>query len=509
MHFMKPYLLPPDEVFSEFFSEVQLSPLFKDSKTFADARPKHAVEIIVQKYNDQSVKFDFCLGEFVLDNFEIPESLGSKYNSLKAEGKNVRTLIEELWNILSRNSDVADNSSLVALPFPYIVPGGRFREIYYWDSYFTMLGLAESGRVDMVENMVNNFAYLLDEIGLIPNGNRTYYCSRSQPPFFSLMVALLANLKNDLGVYGHYLPQLEIEYKFWMMGSERLHKDGDAEKRVVQLGGFILNRYWDDNPTPRQESFKEDLELAKNYSGDTEKLFRDIRAAAETGWDFSSRWFSDASDLASIRTSEIVPVDLNTLMFKLEETLAKTYSLQGNKVLQTKYESLATQRKEAVQALFFDEQKKVFVDLELVGGGASPVVSLATVFPLYFGLALKAQAENVARELNENFLKQGGWVTTLKYTTHQWDAPNGWAPLQWMVYQGLKTYGFHSDAELGARRWVENNLLVYRQTGNLLEKYNVEALGTTAGGGEYEVQYGFGWTNAVLLKLMNALDWES
>jgi len=506
---MKPYLLPPDEVFSEFFSEVQLSPLFKDSKTFTDARPKYSVDTISNKYKDQSTKADFCLDSFVLENFEVPESHGPESRSRKVDGKNVRTLIEELWSILSRRSDAADNSSLIALPFPYIVPGGRFREIYYWDSYFTMLGLAESGRVGMVENMVNNFAYLLDEIGLIPNGNRTYYCSRSQPPFFSLMVALLANLKKDSEVYALYLPQLKIEYEFWMAGSESLQKDGDAEKRVVQLSGSILNRYWDNNPIPRQESFKEDLELAASYSGNADTLFRNIRAAAETGWDFSSRWFRDASDLSSIRTAEIVPVDLNTLMFKLEETLAKTYSLQGNKVLQVKYETLAKKRKEAIQTIFYDEQKSMFVDLELFGGDASAVVSLAGVFPLYFGLAVDEQAKNVARELREKFLKQGGWVTTLKYTTHQWDAPNGWAPLQWMVYQGLKNYGFHDDAELGARRWIENNLLVYRQTGNLLEKYNVEALGTTAGGGEYEVQYGFGWTNAVLLKFMNALDWET
>ena len=241
MHSMKPYLLPPDKVFPEFFSEVQLSPLFKDSKTFTDARPKHSVETIARRYKDQSNQEGFRLDDFVLENFEIPESQSSESQSsesqssesqssessfLKTDGENVRTLIEGLWGILSRSSDEGDNSSLIALPYPYVVPGGRFREIYYWDSYFTMLGLAESGRIDMVENMVNNFAYLLDEIGLIPNGNRTYYCSRSQPPFFSLMVALLANLKKDCSIYRHYLPQLEIEYKFWMTGCESLHQDG-------------------------------------------------------------------------------------------------------------------------------------------------------------------------------------------------------------------------------------------------------------------------------------------
>ena len=462
-------------------------------------------EEIVTRYRRQSVQENFCLNEFVLQHFELPKAPDSENLSREGRDEDVRALIEKLWVILSRNSDEADSSSLIPLPCPYIVPGGRFREIYYWDSYFTMLGLAESGQVEMVENMVNNFSFLLDEIGHIPNGNRTYYCSRSQPPFFSLMVELLASLKADDSVYSQYLPQLEAEYKFWMMGQERLQNNGDSHRHVVRLGGSILNRYWDDKPVPRQESFKEDLELAESFHGDVSELFRNIRAAAETGWDFSSRWFREPSDLSSIRTTEIIPIDLNALMFKLEETLGKIYALQGDKALQIHYETLSAQRKKAIQTLFFDEQKQMFVDLELLSGKASPVVSLAAVFPLCFGIASNAQAKIVAKALRENFLKEGGWVTTLQYTAHQWDAPNGWAPLQWMVYQGLNNYGFHGDAEQGARRWVENNLLVYRQTGNLLEKYNVEALGTTAEGGEYEVQYGFGWTNAVLLKFMNAL----
>jgi alpha,alpha-trehalase len=177
--------------------------------------------------------------------------------------KDVVMHIKNLWGALRREPDKKiEGSSLLPLPHPYIVPGGRFREIYYWDSYFTMLGLKESGQVDMIENMIKNFAYLIETYGHIPNGNRSYYIGRSQPPFFAAMVQLLAAIKGDK-VYVSFLPALAREYTFWMNGSSTL-KTGQAYRRVVKLkDGSILNRYWDDSNVPRQESWREDFETAK------------------------------------------------------------------------------------------------------------------------------------------------------------------------------------------------------------------------------------------------------
>jgi len=135
-------------------------------------------------------------------------------------------------------------------------------------------------------------------------------------------------------------------------------------------------------------------------------------------------------------------------------------------------------------------------------------LSLAAAFPLFFNLATPDQASRVAARIHTEFLKPGGWVMTLNKSGQQWDAPNGWAPLQWIVFTGLRNYGFADEADLGAQRWVENNLNIYSQTGRLLEKYDVEHVGVLPTGGEYAVQDGFGWTNAVLLKFMNHLGLE-
>jgi alpha,alpha-trehalase len=132
------------------------------------------------------------------------------------------------------------------------------------------------------------------------------------------------------------------------------------------------------------------------------------------------------------------------------------------------------------------------------------VLSLAAAFPLYFGLAMDEQATQVAKRISNDFLRAGGWVTTMTRSGQQWDSPNGWAPLQWVTFEGLRRYGFDSEAHAGARCWIENNLETFRQSGRFMEKYNVEQPGITATGGEYAVQDGFGWTNAVLLCLLEA-----
>src|SRR3954465_7614132 len=166
------------------FEDVQMQKIFADGKTFVDCTPKKELKEVLKEYIEQKTKPFFDLKKFVLERFDLPQVSQIGFSS------NINTNIEQhlelLWQILAREPD-NKKSSLIALPFPYIVPGGRFREIYYWDSYFTMLGLKESGETDMIENMIKNFAYLTETYGHIPNGNRSYYIGRSQPPFFAAM----------------------------------------------------------------------------------------------------------------------------------------------------------------------------------------------------------------------------------------------------------------------------------------------------------------------------------
>ena len=151
---------------------------------------------------------------------------------------------------------------------------------------------------------------------------------------------------------------------------------------------------------------------------------------------------------------------------------------------------------------------RFFHDLKRADCTPTSALTLAGIFPLCFGIATEEQAKACAQRIEDDFLKEGGVVTTPLTTGQQWDAPNGWAPLQWMTYFGLKKYGYSNLANDIARRWITLATNVYQRSGKLLEKYNVEDMSLLSGGGEYEVQDGFGWTNGVILAFLAALKKE-
>ncbi|MEO7293628.1 MAG: alpha,alpha-trehalase TreA [Ginsengibacter sp.] len=480
----------------ELFERVQMENIFPDGKTFVDCTPLSALSSIHALYEGQKHEPWFDLATFVHNNFILPKSHSTEYTSVT--GRPIVEHIEMLWDELKRQPE-EEKSSLIPLPHPYIVPGGRFREIYYWDSYFTMLGLQASGKIDMIQNMVDNFSFLIDKFGYIPNGNRTYFLGRSQPPFYASMVKLLSEEKGE-NILVDYLSQLEKEYNFWMRGTEELDSKNPYVYRVILMQDeSVLNRYWDEHDTPREESFKEDVELAKDVS-DKKILFRNIRAACESGWDFSSRWFKNEKDFKSIHTTEIIPIDLNCLLFDLEKTIAKAYQLSNNNESAEKYITAANKRKEAIQKYFWNKEQASYFDYDYVEGKQKQSQTLAATFPLFFKIATEEQAEGISKFLR-HFFHAGGLLTTTVTTSQQWDSPNGWAPLQWIAIKGLINYGFSELAYDIAQRWMSINEKVYNNIGKMMEKYNVVATDLEAGGGEYLSQDGFGWTNGVYLKL--------
>ncbi len=486
------------------YDEVQHSNLFSDSKTFSDAIAKSPFDQIAEKYHRKKTQPNFKLKHFIDENFILPTEQITGYQSDLT--KPIERHLEDLWDVLTRQSEKSkDTGTLIPLPFNYVVPGGRFREIYYWDSYFTMLGLQVSGRGELVESMVNNFAYLIDTVGFIPNGNRTYYLGRSQPPFFALMVSLLAERQGE-AIWQRYLPQLEKEYAFWMHDCDELSLkciETSAKSRVVMLpDGSILNRYWDDIALPRPEAYKEDVALAAQIPDQApQEVYRHLRAAAESGWDFSSRWFKDGQSMASIHTTDIIPVDLNCLLGYLEKSLSQAYEFQGNTSLADIYCQKATQRQAAIQTYCWNEAQGFYFDYDWTLNQQKSGYTLAAAFPLFFSLATATQAAKVAEVLEERFLKQNGLLTTLQFTHEQWDAPNGWAPLQWIAYQGLKNYHLDDLANRIKTNWMTNNEAYYAKTGKMMEKYNVLTEDVSAQDGEYPNQDGFGWTNGVYLKM--------
>ncbi|MFP4089325.1 MAG: alpha,alpha-trehalase TreF [Cyclobacteriaceae bacterium] len=490
----------PAEKYGQLFHEVQMAGIFPDSKTFPDCVPLYSPDTILNRYNENKEQADFDLKNFVLDHFQLPKKPATGF--VTDTTNTIQEHINALWPVLTREPSETLRGSLIILPEPYIVPGGRFREIYYWDSYFTMLGLEVSDENQLIRHMIDNFSLLIKTLGFIPNGNRTYYTSRSQPPFFSQMVQLLADIEGD-SVLLTYLSEMEQEYVFWMDGAEQLNEDEPAYRRVVRLDdGSVLNRYWDDNPSPRPESYKEDYELAHSIEREDKDLYLNIRAACESGWDFSSRWLRDGISLSSIHTTEIIPVDLNSLMYGMEMTLSEAYAAAGEQEKQQQMLEKAQARKQAILKYHWDQKARFFADYDFVAGQTTDRPSLAAVYPLYFNIATGEQAQRVSRRIRKDFLEDGGLLTTLVTTGQQWDAPNGWAPLQWMAYTGLKNYGHDQLAAEIAQRWVANNRRVFENTGKMVEKYNVTDITLKAGGGEYPVQDGFGWSNGVLLKFI-------
>ncbi|TSD66080.1 alpha,alpha-trehalase TreA [Inquilinus sp. KBS0705] len=491
----------PRQLFPGLFEAVQSSDIFPDNKTFVDCTPKYEPYQIMKAYNEQLGKAGFNLKEFVLTNFTVPAAATHAFQTNIEEG--IRKHIDTLWQVLQRKPDETSKlSSLAALPNPYIVPGGRFREIYYWDSYFTMLGLQESHQEKVISHMIDNFAYLIDTYGFIPNGNRAYYLTRSQPPFFSMMVGLLAKSEGN-AILTKYQPQLIKEYNYWMLGGAALGNNQAAHRVVRMNDGTLLNRYWDESDEPREESYIKDVDAAKLTKQPLPVFYHNIRAAAASGWDFSSRWFDGSVKLETIKTTDLVPVDLNCLLYNLEQTIARSYQIKGDNAQYQAYTAKAESRKKAILKYCWNEQTQWFGDYNWATQQFSAIPTLAAAFPLEFKIASPVQAKKIAEGLKANFLKPGGLVTTLNFSGQQWDAPNGWAPLQYMAIDGLENYGHSELAKDIATRWLQLNIRVFKQTGKLLEKYNVVDTSLTAGGGEYPLQDGFGWTNGVLLKLMN------
>jgi alpha,alpha-trehalase len=495
------YPVPPSVEYGNLYRDVLLGSIFTDSKTFPDLVPVISISETMRDYETAKVAPGFDLRSFVSRYFHGPLPPGPIVHRA-ADDERLIGYVESLWPALRQSAtSVPPNSTLLPQPYPYVVPCGRFREVYYWDSYFTMLGLEEDGQHALTVDMLKDFAYEIDRYGHVPNGNRSYYLSRSQPPFFALMVDLVARRDGD-ATYVNYLPELRAEHDYWMRDANKV-MPGQARRHVVRLlDGTVLNRYWDERGTPRDESFKEDVRTASKSRRPGSEVWRNLRAAAESGWDFSSRWFTDGRTLKTIRTLDLLPPDLNGLLVHLEQTLSTAYRLKGDLKLAAAYTERARQRINSIRNIMWDSGHGVFADYVWRQGKTTGNITAATLFPLFLRISSDEQAQVVASTVRSKLLAVGGLSTTLMDSGQQWDSPNGWAPLQWIAVIGLRNYGFDALAREIATRWVGENIAGYRRDAKLVEKYNVTTSGgNEGGGGEYATQIGFGWTNGVLVAL--------
>jgi alpha,alpha-trehalase len=383
----------------------------------------------------------------------------------------VLSYIEEYWPRIVRSTP-RRQGTLIGLPHPYLVPAGgaMFGEMYYWDTYFMALGLVGTAHEDMIPGLAENMGSLYRRFGVIPNGSRFYFLSRSQPPFFTSLIWLAHE------VLSHREPDKAAPFLARLMRlAEREHETvwlGTAQPhhRQVYRG---LSRYFDIN-------------------------YLDILAACESGWDHGTR--------CDDRWLEHLPVDLNAILYAREIDFARAAELLGRPRAAATWRARAAERAAVVQDLMWDEEAGIFFDYDFVVERLTPHPSLAGFYPLWAGIATAEQATRLVREWLPRFALPGGLVTTLEERAgRQWAYPNGWAPLQWIVVEGLDRYGFHEEATRIRRAWCDNCAAVFAATGALWEKYNVAAIGTQAEGGLYGSVPGFGWTNAVFARFARIL----
>lgn len=504
---------------------VQMARIFNDSKTFVDMRLQKDEADVLQAFKalpdnpskDQVFKFvkdNFLPAGDDLEEWSPPDWKENPEFIDRIKDDNLRDFaskLNELWKKLGRKiSDEARQnparSSLILVKNPFIVPGGRFREYYYWDSYWVVDGLLVCGMKDTVKGMIDNFMQLVKTYGFVPNGGRIYYTNRSQPPFLIPIVALYLNNTGDEDYVKSILDDLEKEYTFW-----RENRNVEVE---VSSGKYNLSIYAANMDTPRPESYYEDFHTAQAIPESARPtLYQDIASAAESGWDFSTRWFnrtgSQQGSLRSTRTRQIIPTDLNSLLYLNEKLLEKFFRLFGNTAKADQYEGFSKSRLAAIEAVLWDNKTGLWLDYDRQFKKKRHYFYAASVVPLWAGV----HRGNLARE---RFVLQalkrlkvldypGGFPTSLSTSGQQWDFPNAWPPLQHMLIEGLalsSSKELQEEAFKFAQKWITTNYKAWKSTGHMFEKFNVSVHGAPGGGGEYKIQIGFGWTNGVVLDML-------
>ncbi|CAL4915149.1 unnamed protein product [Urochloa decumbens] len=441
--------------------------------------------------------------------------------------------VHALWKDLARRVAPAvaarpERHTLLPLPGRVVVPGSRFREVYYWDSYWVVRGLLVSKMYDTAKDIVLNLVYMVETYGFVLNGARSYYTNRSQPPLLSSMVLDVYGATGDVEFVRKAFPSLLKEHSFWM---SEVHNVPVRDKHGQVHN---LSRYQARWNKPRPESATIDEELASkiNSTADKEKLYHQIASTAESGWDFSSRWMRNSTDMTTLATTYIIPVDLNTFIFKMEQDIAAFAKLVGDNATSEKFLKASKARHIAIDSILWNSEMDQWLDYWLPADGncqqggyqwrsdsQNRKIFASNFIPLWLNahhsgsmqFADAAKSKRVMASLQKSgLLCAAGIATSLTNTTQQWDFPNGWAPVQHLIAEGLLHSGSEEAMKLAediATRWVRTNYAAYKATGAMHEKYDVEACGKSGGGGEYKPQTGFGWSNGVVLSFLEEFGW--
>ncbi|XP_050295074.1 trehalase-like [Anthonomus grandis grandis] len=512
---------------------VQRSRIFSDSKTFVDMSLNSSPELILQSFdnfmnstNNSPTKEELL--EFVNIHFtpsnELEEWSPNDFTEnpkflekiMNEEIKQFASDLVKIWPSLGRKvkSQVfkePEKYSLIGVPNGVIIPGGRFREFYYWDSYWIIKGLLLSEMTQTAKGIIENLLYMVEKYEFVPNGGRVYYLNRSQPPLLTHMVGLYLNYTGDIEWVQKILPLLEKELNYWLN-----QKTIKVEKNQKT---YYLAHYASNSDTPRPESYYEDINTCEYFIQNIERkhCFQGLKSGAESGWDFSSRWFFDQdggvkTNLTHIDAQRVIPVDLNAFLCSAFRQLASFHSKLGDTKKSIKWAQLSKEWLSSIEELLYDSEDGIWYDYDMVLQRHRKMFFPSNFVPLWTGsynvVLRNKYGQRAADYFNTNRIGEfkGGIPASLDDNNEQWDLPNAWPPLQEFVILGLWNTGNKMARKIAltsADQWIYANLKGFKEQTAMFEKYDAIKVGQYGGGGEYEVQKGFGWTNGVALNLIN------
>ncbi|XP_015184771.1 PREDICTED: trehalase isoform X3 [Polistes dominula] len=517
----------------ELLHKIQMASIYPDSKTFVDMKMKNSPEKTLALFREFMNRTDEMptkseIEQFVNDTFDPPASEFEEWNPTdwKPNPKFLQKIndpeyrkfgsdLNNIWKMLGRKmkDDVKlheEQYSIIYVPNPVIVPGGRFREFYYWDSYWIIKGLLLSEMYQTARGMLSNFVTIVDKIGFIPNGGRVYYKMRSHPPLLIPMVEEYLQVTNDYNWLNDNFWLLEKEFHFWLT-----NRTVEVEKDGIK---YTLARYHEESSGPRPESYREDVQTSQSFRTAEEKdnYYAELKTAAESGWDFSSRWFildgTNKGNLTNLKTRYIIPVDLNAILYRNAVLLSKYSRRMGNATKEAYYSTIADEWKKAVTAILWHDEVGAWLDYDIMNELKRDYFYPTNILPLWtYCYDFTKREEYVSKvlkylEKNQIMLNQGGIPTTLEHSGEQWDYPNAWPPLQYFIIMSLNNTQDPWAQRLAyeiSERWVRSNYKAFNATTHMFEKYDATVSGGYGGGGEYEVQLGFGWSNGLAMILLD------
>jgi alpha,alpha-trehalase len=444
--------------------------------------------------------------------------VSAKENRLKVEQSLQQILSQAEFNkleirTLPANISTIQEHGLLYLPGSYVVPGGRFNEMFGWDSYFILLGLLQDQELELAQSLVNQLIYEIEHYGTILNANRTYFLTRSQPPVLTLMVlALFAHTQNKQWLQS-IIPAIEKYYTFWTT-EPHLHPETGLSRFFDSGEGPAPEVISDEKDDAGRTHYDRVLTYYTTYgingldayydstSGFTELFYQGDRSMRESGFDCSHRF-----GLFNLEITQYLPVCLNVLLYQMEQDIAQIYQILGKD--SRLWCDRATKRSQTINQLMWDEQVGLYFDYNFVTHQRSQYEFVTTFYPLWAGIASQKQTEKVVKNLAK-FLAPGGLLTSTIVTGNQWDAPFGWAPLHLIAVQGLSRYHYLPQAEDIAKRFITLVVQEFEKYGAIVEKYDVVKCSANVSDeilfGYSSNEIGFGWTNGVFLELLSWLE---